>query len=125
MSTALHDLASAAFAAAGLYPDTKTSSPTGSAIDMIAADGPCFAIQQVGDISDDTTLTGHIEQSENGSTGWAAIDGAEFADVIADNNVQVIQFTRTARYVRYAADLDGDTPSVKLAVLIGEQKKTM
>ena len=58
MSTALHDLASAAFAAASLYPDTQTVSPTGAAIDMIAADGPCFAIQQVGDFSDDTTLDG-------------------------------------------------------------------
>jgi hypothetical protein len=124
MSTALHDLASAAFVAAGLYPDTKTSSPTGSAIDMISADGPCFAVQQVGDISADTALAGRIEQSADGTT-WEAIDDAEFADVTADNDVQVIRFVRSARYVRYAADLTGDTPSVKLAVLVGEQKKTL
>ena len=55
MSTALHDLASAAFVASGLNPDTQTTSPTGSAIDMISADGPCFAIQQVGAFSADTT----------------------------------------------------------------------
>ena len=124
MSTALHDVASAAFVAAGLYPDTKTASPTGPTIDMISADGPCFAVQQVGDFSDDTTLAGRIEQSSDG-TSWSAIDDAEFADVTTDNNVQVIQFTRSARYVRYAADLTGDTPSAKIAVLIGEQKKTM
>ena len=36
-----------------------------------------------------------------------------------------IRFTRTARYVRYAGTLTGDTPSVELAVVIGEQKKTI
>jgi|SRR6187401_286560 len=124
MSTALHDVASAAFLAAGLYPDTKTASPTGPTIDMIAADGPCFAIQQVGDLSVDTTLVGRIEESPDG-TAWAAITGAEFAEVSGDNNVQVIRFTRTERYVRYAADLTGGTPSVVIAVVIGEQQKTL
>ena len=58
MSTALHDLASAAFVASGLNPDTQTTSPTGGAIDMISADGPCFAVQHVGAFSADTTLAG-------------------------------------------------------------------
>jgi hypothetical protein len=123
MSTALHDLASAGLVVAGLHPDTKTSSPTGPTIDLVAADGPCFAIQQVGSLSEDTTLEGRIEQSADGSN-WSAITGATFDPVTIENTLQVIRFTRTARYVRYAAELTGDTPSVDLAVVIGEQKKT-
>src|SRR5262245_37781784 len=124
MSTALHDVASAAFVAAGLYPDTKTSSPTGSAVDMVTADGPCFAVQQVGEFSA-TALAGVIEESADGSTGWAAIDGAAFTAVTAQNNVQVITFTRTARYLRYVGTITGGSPSIEMAVLIGEQKKTL
>jgi hypothetical protein len=124
MSTALHDVPSAAFIAAGLYPDTKTSSPTGPTIDMISADGPCFAIQQVGDVVADTMLAGRIEESPDGIT-WTAISGAAFTVVDADNDLQVIRFTRTERYVRYAADLTGATPSAVIAVVIGEQQKTL
>jgi hypothetical protein len=125
MSTALNDLASGGLVAAGLYPDTQTASVNGPAVDMVAADGECFAVQQVGAFSDDTTLSGHIEESANGTTSWAAISGATFDDVSAADSVQVIRFTRTARYVRYVGTLTGDTPSVVLAVLIGEQKKTI
>lgn len=124
MSTALSDFASAAFVASGLNPDTQTSSPTGAAIDMISADGPCFAVQQVGAFSADTTLDGRIEQSANGSSGWTTIAGATFATVAAANNVQAIRFTRTQRYVRYAATIAGVSPSIKVAALVGEQKKT-
>jgi hypothetical protein len=124
MSTALNDLASAALVSAALYPDTQTSSPTGSAVDMITADGPCFAVQQVGAFTADS-LSGHVEESADGSTGWAAIDGAEFAEVADANDVQVITFTRTARYLRYVGTIAGGSPSVVMAVLIGEQLKTM
>ena len=124
MSAAINDFASGGLVAAGLYPDTRIASVTGSAIDMIAADGECFAVQQVGDFSDDTTLAGHIEESANG-TSWSAISGATFDTVSASNAVQVIRFTRTARYVRYVGTLTGDSPSVQLAVLIGQQKKTI
>jgi hypothetical protein len=123
MSTALHDVASAAFLAAGLYPDTVSSSPTGPTIDMLTADGPCFAVQQVGEFAADS-LTGRIEESADTST-WAAVSGAAFAAVDAASNLQAITFTRTKRYLRYAADLVGDTPAVELAVLIGEQRKTL
>ena len=124
MSTALHDLASAAFVAAGLYPDTKTASVNGPTIDMIAADGPCFAIQQVGATVGDTIVAGRIEESADGTT-WTAISGATFSDVAGSNNVQVIRFTRAERYVRYAADVTGTAPSAVMAAVIGEQEKTV
>jgi hypothetical protein len=91
---------------------------------MISADGQCFAIQQIGDISADGTLSGHIEESADG-TNWTAISDAVFDDVTGDNTVQVIRFMRSLRYVRYAATLTGTSPSVVIAVVIGEQKKTL
>ena len=124
MSTALHDVASAALVAAAVYPDTKSSTVTGSAIDMVTADGPCFAIQQVGEFSA-TSLAGVVQESADGSTGWAAISGAAFAAVTAENNVQVITFRRSARYLRYVGTITGGSPSIDVAVLIGEQKKTL
>ena len=42
-----------------------------------------------------------------------------------ENDLQTIRFTRTARYVRWVGTIGGDTPSVNVAVLIGEQKKTI
>ncbi len=125
MSTALHDVAAAGFIAAALYPDAISTSPTGAAIDMITADGPCFAIQQVGDLTEETSLTGMIEESANGTSGWSAIDGAAFVAVGTADNVQAITFRRSARYLRYVATLEGDTPSIDLAVLIGEQRKSL
>ncbi|MFO0822296.1 MAG: hypothetical protein U0792_04135 [Gemmataceae bacterium] len=124
MSTAINDLATAALVSAAIYPDTKSSSPTSSALDMITADGPCFAIQQVGEFTADS-LGGVIEESATGTGSWSAIDGAEFTEVTGANNLQVITFTRSARYLRYVGTLAGDTPSVEMAVLIGEQKKTL
>jgi hypothetical protein len=124
MSTAINDLASTALVSAAIYPDTKSSSPTSSALDMITADGPCFAIQQVGEFTADS-LDGVIEESETGTGNWSAIDGAEFTVVTGANNLQVITFTRSARYLRYVGSLSGDTPSVEMAVLIGEQRKTL
>jgi hypothetical protein len=124
MSTALNDFASAALVATGLAPGARTSSPTGSAIDMVSADGQCFAIQQVGTFSADT-LDGEIEESADGSTNWTAIDGATFDEVSAGSNLQVIRFVRTERYVRYVGTIAGGSPSIEMAVLIGEQKKTL
>jgi hypothetical protein len=124
MATALNDVASAALVAAAVSPGTKTSTVTGSAIDMITADGPCFAVQQVGAFSA-TSLAGVIQESADGSTGWAAVSGAAFASVTGANNVQIVTFARTARYLRYVGTITGGSPSIDMAVLVGEQKKTV
>lgn len=123
MSVHLNDLASGVAVYAALAPTVRTASTNGAAVDLISADGPCFAVQQVGAISEDVTWTGHIEESANGSS-WSAIDDAEFAPVDAPNNVQTIAFRRTKRYVRYVGTVTGTDPSVPVAALIGEQQKT-
>ena len=124
MSTSINDFASGVAVFAAAPPAALTAALTGDPVDLVSADGPCFAVQQVGAFSEGPTWTGTIEQSANGSTGWAAVAGAAFAAVGGSNDTQVIRFTRTARYVRYKATVTGSGPSLTLAVLIGEARKS-
>ncbi len=123
MSTHVNDLTSGVAVYGALVPAVRTASVNGSAIDLIAADGSCFAIQQIGAISEDVSWAGHIEESSD-SSSWSAIDDAEFVAVDAINNVQTITFRRTKRYVRYVGTVSGVDPSVPVSALIGEQFKT-
>jgi hypothetical protein len=124
MSTRTNDLASAALVRASLAPSQLTASANGSAVDLVAADGPCFAAQQVGAVTGELSLAGRIEESANG-TSWAAIPGATFATVTDGSDFQTITFHRTARFVRWAATVSGTTPTAQVAVVIGSQKKTI
>ena len=124
MSTHVNDFAAGVAVFAAVPPGTLTAAYTGAAVDLVSADGPCFAVQQVGAFEEGNTWTGRIEQSADGSTGWAAIAGAAFAAVTEATDTQAIRFTRTARYVRYAASLTGSTADLALAVLVGEGRKS-
>ena len=123
MSTKFQDVASAALLNSGLYPQSVSASGTGPSIDLLQADGRCFAVQHVGALGGTApTVTGKIEESSDGST-WSDVSGATFTVVSASNNVQIISFDRTKRYVRYNYALGGTSPTALLAAVIGEQKK--
>lgn len=123
MSTKLQDLPHQALLG-GVTPRTATTTVTGSAVDLLSADGRCFAVQQVGTVTGTSpTLAGKIQESADGSTNWADISGATFTTVSTTDNVQAISFDRTLRYVRYVGTIGGTSPSFPVAVLIGEQKK--
>lgn len=124
MATYINDLHSAGNLVSALDPTTISSTSNGSSVDLIDGDGACFAIQHVGDLDDTGTLDGHIEQSADGST-WSAISGAAFDQVTAANNLQVITFRRTSRYLRWSVTIGGEgSPVFTVGVVIGEQKKT-
>jgi hypothetical protein len=124
MTTKLQDVANQAILGVGAAPQTATSTVTGSAGDLLAGDGRCFAIQQVGTVSGTSpTLDGKIQESADGSTNWTDITGATFTQVTASTNNQAITFDRTKRYVRYIGTIGGTSPSFALAVVISEQKK--
>jgi hypothetical protein len=124
MSTALHDLPHNAALGQSLSPRTMTGSVNGSAIDLLTGDGRCFAVQMVGTVSGTSpALAGKIQESADGSSGWADISGATFTSVTGSDNVQAISFDRTQRYVRYVGTVTGTSPSIPAAALIGEQKK--
>ena len=125
MSTKLSDLPNEALLGASVYPATVNDTNSGSAIDMIDADGSCFAVQAIGTVSGTTpSLTGKIQESADNST-WTDVAGATFAAVAASNSVQAITFERTKRYLRHARTVSGSSPTFPLAVVIGEQKKSV
>ena len=51
MSTKLHDVPNNAVLQAALTPRTLSSSINATAVDFIAGDGRCFALQSVGTLS--------------------------------------------------------------------------
>jgi hypothetical protein len=123
MSTKLQDLPHQAVLG-GVTPRTATTTVTGSAVDLLTADGRCFAVQQVGTVTGTSpALAGKIQESADGSTNWNDISGATFTSVSTTDNVQAISFDRTLRYVRSIGTVTGTSPSFPLAVVVGEQKK--
>lgn len=125
MSTALNDVKNQALLGASVYPASVNDTTNGTAIDMIDADGRCFAIQVIGAVGGTTpSLTGKIQESSDNST-WTDVSGVMFTAVTASSNVQTIVFDRTKRYLRHHRTVSGTTPTFLLGVLIGEQKKTV
>lgn len=125
MSTKLHDFARNALLNVGLTPRTATTTVTGSSGDLIAGDGRCFAVQQVGALTGTgASLAGKVQESADGSS-WTDIADAVFATVTTADNVQAVTFSRTQRYVRYLGTVAGSSPSIPLAVIISEQRKQL
>lgn len=121
MSTCLHDIPSSAVVATGFAPQVITDTENGPSVDLGEGDGPCFAIQLVGSVSSGDSVTGSLEESTGGGT-WTAVSGATFTAATAAG-IQTIQFTRTARYVRWVGTIAGTDPSIAVAVVIGQEKK--
>jgi hypothetical protein len=125
MSTLLGDIRNQVLTAASLFPANINDNANGSGIDMIDADDRCFAIQIVGAAGGTSpTLAGRIQESAD-NTNWSDVPNATFATVTASNNVQVIVFDRTRRYLRYSRTLGGTSPTFFLSTLIGQQRKTV
>ena len=125
MSTKLADVQNDALIGVSVYPVSVNDTNTGSAVDMIDADGSCFAIQVVGAVTGTSpSLAGKIQESSDNTT-WTDVTGATFTAVTASNNVQTITFERTKRYLRHFRTTTGTSPTFPLGVLIGEQKKSV
>lgn len=125
MSTAINDFKNQALLGASAYPASVNDTTNGTSIDMIDADGRCFAIQVIGAVTGTTpSLSGKIQESSDNST-WTDVADATFTAVTASSNLQSIVFDRTKRYVRHYRTVSGTTPTFLLSVLIGEQKKTV
>jgi hypothetical protein len=125
MSTALNDVKNQALIGASVYPVSVNDTTNGTSIDMIDADGRCFATQVIGAVGGTSpSLTGKIQESSDNST-WSDITGATFTAVTASSNLQTIVFERTKRYLRHYRTVSGTSPTFLLGVLIGEQKKSV
>jgi len=102
---------------AGAYSSTET----GSAVDVQAYDGMALVVlnSSAGDDAD-ATLNAKIQDSADGSTGWADITGAAFTEVddTAGGSIQAITFdiAQAKQYIRAVGTLAGATPVFSFGV---------
>jgi hypothetical protein len=123
MSTKLHDVPNQAALTMLLEPQTITGSTNSAGADLLACDGRCFAVLQVGEVTGTSpSLAGKLQESADDSA-WSDIPGASFTAVTESDGVQAIAFDRGQRYVRFVGTVTGTSPSFLLAVLLGQQKK--
>lgn len=104
----------------------RTSTVTGSAVDVRSYKGGLILEQLVGVVSGTSpTLNGKIQTSADGSTGWADITGATFTEVTATDNFQKIGFDvrNTSGYIRYVGTIAGTSPSFTMGVALLAQKE--
>jgi len=89
----------------------NTAAATGSAVDLLDYGGPVVIVQNHG--ASTGTLDGKIQDSADGSTGWADVSGATFAQstTTADIKTLVLQSKQVRRYIRYVGTV-GTGPQV-------------
>ncbi|MEW6304687.1 MAG: hypothetical protein AB1705_14525 [Verrucomicrobiota bacterium] len=122
----MKDLQSRLTAASLSAPAAQTSTVTGAAVDIRDYHGKLKVMQNVGTVSGTSpTLDGKIQDSADGSTGWADVSGATFTQVTASTNHQSIGVDTRAckRYIRYVGTIAGTSPSFQLAVEFVGQKQ--
>ncbi len=124
MASFINDLAASSLVRAALSPQLVSGTgANGSAADLGPGDGPCFAVQVVGEITEDSVLTGRVEESHDGTT-WVPVSGATFTPA-TQPGVQTIRFLRSRRYVRWAGTYDdGDAGTVLCAAIVVQSRKT-
>ena len=110
-----------------LDPADRTATANGPAVDILDYEGYAAAIlQSAAGTGTTPTLDVKLQDSADGSTGWADIAGAAFAQVTnAAASKQIVKFNASAarRYIRAVATVGGTTPSFACAVsFIGKKQ---
>lgn len=86
---------------------SQAATVTGAALNIAALDwdGNVEITQNIGAVTG--SITGTIEESADGSTGWLAVAGAAFTAVSAANNTQriVIRAGATRGWIRYVGTI--------------------
>jgi hypothetical protein len=103
----------------------KTSTVTGTGLDISGYAGGLLLVQDVGVVSGTTpTLDGKWQSSPDDST-YTDISGATYTQVTATTSLQSIGFDvrAAAKYIRYVGTIAGTTPSFTMGVLIIGQKE--
>ena len=84
---------------------SQASTVTGAAVDLLAYEGPVAIVQNHG--AGTGTLDGKIQDSADGSTGWADVAGAAFASSTTTADIQklVLQSKQVKRFIRYVGTI--------------------
>jgi hypothetical protein len=102
-------------------PASRTTTVTGSAVDILNLRGSALVVQDVGAVTGTTpTLAGKIQDSADGSTDWQDVTGAAFTQVTAANKVEAIALNVDScrRYIRYVGTIGGTTPNFTVGASI-------
>jgi len=127
MSTWINDLKNnLVFAndANSLAAASRTATASGGAVDLVDAEGNCFAILNVGTVTGTSpTLDVKIQECATSGGTYTDITGATFTQITASSKSLIINFKRAQRFVRAFATIAGTTPVFPFAVLIASMKK--
>ena len=105
----------------------RTSTVTGTGVDVSGYTGPLMIVQDVGTVSGTSpTLAGKLQDSPDDST-YTDISGATFTSVTASNSTQTIQVNAdsVAKYIRYVGTIGGTSPSFTMGVTAIGMKPTV
>jgi len=100
-----------------LVPATRTADANGTAVDTMGFNTACLIVN-AGDIDTadgNETYAVNVEESADGSTGWAQVSGASVT-ITADNQIKSVEIpglgTSRKRYLRAVLDVGGTSPSI-------------
>lgn len=101
-------------------PSVITGATNGAALDMGLPGGPCIVNLGVGALTASATVTFLVQQSANGSTGWATITGGNPAAIptAAVPTSVSLSLTRTQRYMRVVATPAGTDVSANVGATV-------
>ena len=106
---------------------TNTTTATGSAVDIHNFDGR-YGIILTSSVGTGTTptLDVKVQDSDDGSTGWADVSGATFTQITdaADSTEFItIDTDATKAYIRIVGTIGGTTPSFSFGVVgVGQEQ---
>jgi hypothetical protein len=102
-------------------PASQASTVTGAAVDLNGYDAPVSIVQSHG--LGTGTLDGKIQDSADGSTGWADVSGATFAQSTTTADVKSLALNPTAvrRYIRYVGTIVTG-PQIVGVAMVGVKK---
>ena len=119
MTTWINDFQNNVVGGVSIAPGTQgaDSATNGEAVDLIDGDGPVHGVLLVGAINlfAELDIEVKLQESDDGSSGWADIDGSNVKTVVMssdsqgaleDEEVRITAKNRSKRYVRMVATAD-------------------
>lgn len=110
-------------------PQAAIATANGGNVDTFGFNSAAFILEVGAVTGTSPTLDVKIQESADGSTGWADVSGATLTQVTASNNSQILRVeglgTNRKRYLRGVATIGGTTPSFTFALeaLLGRAYK--
>lgn len=112
-----------------LHPTAaRTATGQGSSVDVRDVEGDlAIVLDSAAGTGTTPTLDAKLQDSDDGSTGWADVSGATFTQVVGAAAQQkiVVDANAAKRYVRVAYTIGGTTPSFTFSVNALGRKKTV